>query len=440
MKTSDQLLVGEVFIDFTVATNTTPCKMRLGGIVHAARGLWACGIPYSVAAICPAYILSEVKDYLSKHGCKEFIHLGNVTGSPNLIVIGDAREVADQGYEDVLRDTKRVEISQNKNALSEFQTVTLFPGRYDIGDVLKSLSQNAQIIIDIAYNFTDKDLSALPPSRIRALVTSTSSDLFQAKSRDNVDYFPESLKKIDVPLFLLKENRGGSRLFDLIADRIHYIPSVLGSTVNSVGVGDVYTAAFSGFLRDSPETAAWRGMQAATSYAQTTFPDDFKASVTRDIALPIEIVKGLGGVQLPWHERSEYNIYLAAPDFSYIDKREIDEAVRSLQYHNFKIRRPIQENGEATQGADTSNLLHFYTKDLELLEQCVAVFSIPLNRDPGTLIETGWAIAKRKPVITFDPRKENNNTMVMCGSDVYSSDLDTCLNGLFNCVSKLRVP
>jgi nucleoside 2-deoxyribosyltransferase len=65
-------------------------------------------------------------------------------------------------------------------------------------------------------------------------------------------------------------------------------------------------------------------------------------------------------------------------------------------------------------------------------------FALPLERDPGTLVEVGLALAVKKPVITYDPLKENANTMVMAGSMVYSDKLDTCLNGLFEAMSRIR--
>ena len=79
-----------------------------------------------------------------------------------------------------------------------------------------------------------------------------------------------------------------------------------------------------------------------------------------------------------------------------------------------------------------------YAKDFELLDKCEAVIAVPLDRDPGTLVEVGLAISMGKPVITYDPRRENKNTMVMAGSDTYSDKLDTCLNGLFSALSNIR--
>jgi len=79
-----------------------------------------------------------------------------------------------------------------------------------------------------------------------------------------------------------------------------------------------------------------------------------------------------------------------------------------------------------------------YAEDLNILSQCAVVFALPLGRDPGTLIEMGVAIANKKPLVTYDPLQENANTMVIVGSTVYSSNLDICLNGLFDVLSKLQ--
>jgi nucleoside 2-deoxyribosyltransferase len=88
--------------------------------------------------------------------------------------------------------------------------------------------------------------------------------------------------------------------------------------------------------------------------------------------------------------------------------------------------------------ASQADLIRTFHMDYQLLVTCDAVFAVPLGRDPGTLVEIGMAIALGKPVVTFDPRKENNNTMVVIGSVVYSAALDECLNGAFNALAKLR--
>jgi hypothetical protein len=100
-------------------------------------------------------------------------------------------------------------------------------------------------------------------------------------------------------------------------------------------------------------------MQVATVYSQTTWPDDLQRDVARALRIPVEIVRNLGGVTLPWHARPSLQIYLAAPDFSYTNHPEISAAVAALEYHNFQVRRPVRENGEADRDAPVESLLFY---------------------------------------------------------------------------------
>jgi nucleoside 2-deoxyribosyltransferase len=432
------LIVGELVIDFTLAQHGEKCKLRLGGVAHAARGLWAAGVEYAVAAVCPEYLVEEAQNYLAKCGCTKFIWLGNVVGAPNVFVIGDATEVSHQGYEDLMRDTKVVKLCDPVPQLDTYQKVVIFPGRFDINKLAGAFSPDARFAFDIAYDLDDLSSLAAYRGRVQAVTISTSSSLFARFGNEDVGGLVAEVKKLTPDVFLLKENRGGSRLFDLHDGSIGEIPATLGKTVNSVGVGDVYTAVMFGLSHRGWTEAAWRGCQAATAYSQSTFPDDIKRDVQRGLLLPLSALQGLGGTALPWHDRPQYSIYFAGPDFSYVEKQELDRAADSLAYHNFRVRRPIQENGELKRPASEGDLRRTYHMDCQLLKECVAVFAVPLDRDPGTLVEIGMAIEMGKPVITYDPRKENENTMVVVGSSVYSADLDACLNGTFDALAKLR--
>lgn len=431
------ILIGEVTVDFTMPTRTTDAKVRLGGVVHAARGLWASGRSYSVGAFCPAYLVEQARNYLSQHGCEDFILLGEITGAPNVIAIADVKEVGHQGYEDILRDERRVVPSCDHVDLNRFDHVVIFPGCYDLGKVINQLKRGARVTIDAAYDVDGADVLRSLAGRIDSLVISTSSILFLKLASSDVAPLLDLAKSIGAKQLLLKENRGGSRLFDLETGAIECITATLDVTMNSVGVGDAFTAVF-GTFEGSAQDAAWRGMQVATVYSQTTWPDDLQRDVERELRIPIEVVRGLGGVTLPWHVRPGMQIYLAAPDFSYVDHREINAAVAALEYHNFRVRRPVKENGEAKREAPIESLSPYYFSDVRLLRECAAIFAIPIERDPGTLVEIGLAIEMGKPVVTFDPHSENRNTMVVSGSTSYSSDLDVCLNGTFDALSKLE--
>ncbi|BDD85946.1 nucleoside 2-deoxyribosyltransferase [Desulfofustis limnaeus] len=432
------LVVGELIVDYTLPHHAAKCKLRLGGVGHAARGLWAAGIEYSVAVFCPQYLVNEAKRYLAEFGCKEFLWLGDVVGAPNVIVISDVSEVSQQGYEDLMRDTKVVKFHSPPPDLDAYQRVVVFPGRFDINKLAKVFAEDARFSFDIAYDI--ENLSSLDAfrGRVEIIAISTSSTLFMELGNSDVEGLLDAIKMVSPEGLILKENRGGSRLFDIRAGTVEEIPATLGHTVNSVGVGDVYFSVMVGLSHKGWTEAAWRGCQAATAYSQSTFPDDIKRDVRRGFRLSLKELQALGGTVLPWHDRQSYSIYLAGPDFSYVEKQEIERVVDCLTYHNFRVRRPVMENGELKRPANEGDLRHMYHMDCQLLKKCDAVFAVPLKRDPGTLVEIGMAIQMGKPVITYDPKNENENTMVVAGSSVYSADLDTCLNGTFDAIAKLR--
>ena len=437
-KTDSVLVVGELVVDYTLARHGATCKLRLGGVAHAARGLWAAGLEYSVAAFCPRYLMEEAERYLKECGCEEFIWLGEIVGAPNVILIGDVTEVSHQGYEDLMRETKAVEFRDPMPRLDAYQNVVIFPGKFDLSVLAGAFSQDAKISIDIAYDLNDASSLKVFNKRILAIIISTSSPLFMELGKDDVDGLLNAVEKLSPAALLLKENRGGSRLFDLRNGIVEEIPAILGHTINSVGVGDVYSAVMVALFRKGWIEAAWRGCQAATAYSQSTFPDDIQREVQRGFQLPLTVLQALGGIALPWHDRKKYSIYLAGPDFSYVEKEELNRAVDSLTYHNFKVERPVIANGELKRPASEIDLRRTYHLDYQLLKECDLVFAIPLDRDPGTLVEIGIAIEMGKQVITYDPRNENENTMVIIGSTTYSTDLDLCLNGTFSAIAELR--
>ena len=353
------------------------------------------------------------------------------------MVIGDATEVSDQGYEDLLRSEKTVRLFDVAESLSSYREVLIFPGGFSLKELRQVFASNTRFSFDIAYNVDDFSLLNDFSEHLKAIITSTSSPLFARAGTSDVAPTIKAVKKLGAEILLLKENRGGSRMFNLNANTIEQIPAILSTTVNSVGVGDVYSAVMLGFQYRGWEDAAWRGAKAATIYSQTTYPDDFRRDVKRELKLSLDEFRNLGGTSLPWHDRPRFQIYLAAPDFTYMDNPEIERVVEALTYHNFHVRRPVKENGELPLGSADAILHQTFTADVTMLEECDVVFAIPLERDPGTLIEMGIAMVLNKPVITFDARKENNNTMVVGGSASYSENLDTSLNALFVAISKL---
>jgi nucleoside 2-deoxyribosyltransferase len=432
------LLIGEVSIDVTVTPRGQEQKIRLGGIVHAGRGFWASGTQFAVAAVLPRYLEQSAKDYLAKLGCQELITLGYVSGAPNVVLIFDPTEVDDQEYDTLLRQEKSVELNRAlaPDVFARFTDALVFPGSFDLKEVCALLPPETRLHIDVAYDVESVDDLRGLNRPITTIFLSTSSRLFLKTGASGIGQLSSNFAPLGLEAIILKENRGGSRLHIYATKQSLYVPAQLASTVNSVGVGDVFDATYLAHHGSGSAGAAWRATFASSAYAQTTDPDVFERGVERDAQLTLEELRNLGGITLPWEARQEMQIYLAAPDFQKADRRAIERAVSALRYHNFKVRRPVQENGELPPDPDSIALVVTYRKDVELLDQCNLLFAVPTGRDPGTLVEIGLAIRACIPVVVYDPDKECANTMVIAGSDCYSDNLDTCLNAVFTLLSK----
>jgi nucleoside 2-deoxyribosyltransferase len=435
---SHPLLVGEVFVDFTITAPGKENKLRLGGVAHAARSFWALNRPFSASVVLPCYLEHIAERYFRALGCVDFHILGRVRGAPNVTVVFDATEVADQKYETLLREEKSVELAIIDLSQTAHSDILMFPGSYDIARVCKMFPRGAAIHLDVAYDLDDPGLLAELPQTVETIMISTSSPLFKSVAGDGPQSLLTAFEACRQATLILKENRGGARMF--VADRTKTVelPAQLGSTVNSVGVGDVFAAAYVAYSKHGSVEAGWRATYAAAAYSQTTDPDLFKIYVQRDMKLSVEDMQQLSGVSLAWEKRREYPIYLAAPDFSYAERLAIDKAIASLTYHNFIVRRPVVENGEVPVDSAPSLLERTYLADRELLKQCSLVFAVPTGRDPGTLVEIGMAIETGIPVVVYDPVRENANTMVIAGAQHYSADLDSCLNAVFTILAGAR--
>jgi nucleoside 2-deoxyribosyltransferase len=428
-------LVGEIYVDFTVTEPGSANKLRLGGIAHAARGFWALNAPFSAAVILPDYLDDLARNYLKSLGCVDFYLIGRVRGAPNVIVIHDPTEIADQEYDALLREEKRVELFPVDLTGAACRDILIFPGRYDLAAVCAVLPSAALLHVDVAYDVDDpRSLSDLP-HRIQTILISTSSPLFKSIGANGFSGLTEAFKASGPTTLILKENRGGTRMVSAGATATEALAAQLGTTINSVGVGDVFAAAYVAHAEHGYVEAAWRATYAAAAYSQTTDPDLFKTYVQRDLKLTLDDMQQLWGVFLPWEKRREYPIYLAAPDFSYGDRRAIDKTIGSLSYHNFVVRRPVVENGELPAGSTPTALHRTYRADYQLLKRCALVFAVPTGRDPGTLVEVGIAIEAGIPVVVYDPARENANAMLMAGAKCYSADLDPCLNAVFRILS-----
>ena len=428
-------ILGHIFNDITLKSAATPLiKMRLGGIVHAARGMYAVGEEYSVAYFAPSYLDSHIENYLKEIGCAEIIKLGNVTNSPNTVLIQEVQEVGDQGYNFLLNENVEVVYNNSQLAkLDKFEKILLFAGDFDMSMIMRHNTQ-AQYYLDITNDV--ECLADLGGFHFRTIFLSTSSTLFKS-DYSNIDSLVNDCQNI-CEQFVLKENRGGSRAYDYAVKKIVSTPSMTVPVVHSVGVGDVFDTILAIYDQCSPfEHNLLNASYVAAEYAQTTFINDFRTMAQHYLNLPIEDKLKHDGVLLPWDVRKGINIYIAAPDFDFVDTKPIDFICQALEYHNFTPRRPIKENGQMSKEAGKVENQKLFQSDMVLMGSCQMTLAVLLYNDPGTLIEIGIAAERGMPVLVYDPFSIADNCMLTEIPKVVSADADKIISELFKYASKI---
>jgi nucleoside 2-deoxyribosyltransferase len=432
--TCNPCLIGQVFVDFVKGRAPEP-MMRLGGIMHSARTLWAMSVNFGFGYIAPQYLQERAEGFARAYGATAIKSIGTITGCPNVVVVGEAREIGSQQYDYLLREESVYQpgIGALKELVcnNDFTDFLLFPGGFSLTTVLQELSAiKAKVYADI--NFMPNDLHALSAlgRKLSSVILSTSSDVFLKVCSGNPRTMVEKLEQY-ADSILLKENRGGSRLFTSPATTID-VPAQTRAVVHSVGVGDCFDAVFAVQRHASDDKAALSYASFAAAEYGSYFDDSaVKKSISAVLRIAPPTIAELGGVSLPWETRRDISIYLAAPDFDYVDTALVDAVADALAYHNFSVRRPVRENGQALPDSSSSEKRRLAEADIELLNHCQILIAVLLYDDPGTLIEVGLAIEKRKPVIVFDPFNRATNLMLTELPVLVSSDLDKVISEVF---------
>ena len=408
------LIIGEVYVDqhLDIIENGYSTS-RLGGIFHAARSCDALNMEYALAYYAPNYLVKDIEKFgIDVLRASNVYCLGNVDKAPNVMLIGQSDESGNQLYENILcRQAEYISILPLMQVLDDFTPtdIIIFPGRYGNARILSELSDyEGKIYIDMNYDCDDiLDLNSIKIQTVFLSTSSTSYEkFFKETSYDNlITYF----RKKNVSQLLIKENRGGSWLYDFSGKTSYEAPAHIGTTIHSVGVGDVYDIAFmseilGSNIADNMAFAAW----VSSLYAKTIQQEIFKEN-TELIVQNIQEFTDMEGIRVPWNERVNYPIYMAAPDFDYVDTKKLDVLEESLLYHNFKPRRPIQENGQVNKDMDINEERAIFAEDMRLLSECKIMIATLLYNDQGTLVEIGNYQANGKPIILYDPYLKLDN-------------------------------
>jgi len=434
-------IIGDILVDVTLKSKNIPLKMRPGGIIHAARALWAMEVEYCLAYFAPSYLVKEIEEYMITLGNPKLIYLGEVDRCPYVMLINEAKEIGNQGYEFPLRDKIEIKYnSENLEKLTEFSNVLIISGNFHLKKVLAYLNESCKISIDVANNVSDIGSLKNEDVKFEKIFVSTSSELFRQflqKGKFEIQMFVEQFIEITNKI-ILKENRGGSRAYDFEKKELISVGSQTQPIVHSVGVGDVYCAVclWQNTILNFEKSLSYASW-IATEYALTTFPLDFKSMTSKILKIEGEKLIHAKGIILPWETRKNINIYIAAPDFDFVDTHHIELLDESLKYHNFMPRRPVQENGQMKDGDSQVIKRKFFYEDMKLLDECQILVAVLLYNDPGTLIEIGIAAERQMPTFVYDPKNIAQNCMLTQIPNLVSDDLDLIISEIFIAASKI---
>ena len=428
-------LLGDVIVDVSLKNNNNELKMRLGGIIHSARALWALDNEYELAFISPSYLDERIKVFTPTLGNPKLIKFGKTLNSPNLILINEVKEIGDQGYELILRDDIKFEFDNNTENLLDNVLITW--GQFDINDVLKKIDfTGKKISLEIGENTLDN----LKGYKFENIYVSTSSKIFKIFIEKNEEFIFNNFVEEFRPFcnqIILKENRGGTRLYSFIEEKLYQVSSQTKSITHSVGVGDVFNTVFeTQKFTDIQENLAYASF-IAMEYASTTFPINFKEAVQLYNKIDISKLKNLQGTVLNWEKRKIINIYIAAPDFDFVNTSPIEHLHESLLYHNFTPRRPIKENGQMQDSDSEDRKKEIYLNDMKILDECTILVAVLLYNDPGTLVEIGIANERKIPILLYDPYNIAKNCMLTNSVNYISNSLEDILCEIFYYSSKL---
>jgi hypothetical protein len=311
------------------------------------------------------------------------------------MLIAEPTESGPQGYEYLLREHQRcaTDMEALKTAIKGASDVLMFPGGFDLGQALQTVgATSANVYVDANFETSASARLKALNRRFETVILSTSSSVFAADYGGDVDKMCADLLDSRGKQVLLKENRGGSRLFNSDGSIIR-VPAQPRKVQHSVGVGDCYDSVYAVMRKTVSDRAALAYASCiAAEYACTTYPELFRDAALAWLAVPEDEIVDIAGTSLPWELRHPIKIYVAAPDFDHVDRGPIDAVAESLRYHNFTPRLPVREHGQMGERAGYERRQSLCDADLRLLDECQLMLAVLLYDDPGTLIEIGIAV------------------------------------------------
>lgn len=195
--------------------------------------------------------------------------------------------------------------------------------------------------------------------------------------------------------FIIKNGPFGAILY--LKNKEFKIPSYITNNVNKIGSGDIFTASFGFYWITkglSLEDSAIYASKSTAIYCD------------KKVYVDTSNLENFEYEEFTNQSFSEKQVYLASPFFSISELILIDKIRSAFLSFGVKVFSPFHDIGL---GKDVI----IATKDLEGIEKSDIIFCVLDNFDSGTLIESGYSLAKGKKIIGYHRTCDDNKLLML---------------------------
>lgn len=228
---------------------------------------------------------------------------------------------------------------------------------------------------------------------------------------NNIDVIKEYFfQKEKATAFLIKDGPFGATLY--IGDKVIKIPSYITNNVFKIGSGDIFTTSFGYY---------W--MHKKLSIEESALYASKSTAIFCNIKAYIDATNfpNFGFKEFTYKSMENKQVYLASPFFAISELILVDKIRNAFLSFGIKVFSPFHDVG-------IGNSEFIAKKDIEGINNSDIVFCLFDNYDSGTLIESGYSLAKGKKIIGYHRTCEEKKLLMLKGSDIqYYNHLTTAI-------------
>jgi hypothetical protein len=200
--------------------------------------------------------------------------------------------------------------------------------------------------------------------------------------------------------FILKNGPYGATLY--YANEEIKIPSYITKNVNKIGSGDIFTASFGYYWFQK----GFSFQEAALNASRTT-----AYYCDKKVFVDVSQIDNFEFIEFYTKELTNKQVYLASPFFAIAELILVDKIRNAFLEFGVKVFSPFHDIGL---GDDIT----IAKKDIDGIENSDIIFCVFDNLDSGTLVESGYSLAKGKKIIGYHRTCEESKLLMLKPGDL----------------------